>query len=155
MKQSGKPCSSPQGRTRSHSPLILLIPPLRERKEDIPLLIAHVIRNNPAFKEKRFNEDALSVLSDYSWPRNVRELQNVIYRTLLLSHREVIGSADLPMNMLADPRRASQRLADIERDHILGVLKEANGQKGKAAEILGIDPKTLYRKLLEYGVNRS
>ena len=137
------------------STLMLLIPPLRERREDIPLLIAHIIQGNPAFKDKRLSEDAVEALCEYSWPGNVRELQNVIYRTLLLSHKEVIGPSDLPMNMSADPRKAGQRLADIEREHILNVLREVNGQRGKAAEILGIDPKTLYRKLLEYGVKDS
>jgi DNA-binding NtrC family response regulator len=137
------------------SALSLSIPPLRERKEDIVLLIDHVIKNNPAFKGKSFSHGALNVFADYAWPGNVRELLNVVYRILLLSKNNVIGSDDLPNDLIANPKASGARLEDVEREHILKVLKEVGGQRGKAAEILGVDPKTLYRKLLSYGVNES
>ena len=135
------------------STLTLSIPPLRERREDIPLLVNHQIKKNPAFKHKRFSEGALKILSEYSWPGNVRELQNVVHRTLLLSRKDVIEPYDLPADLVTDLKGSGKRLEDVEKSHILKVLKEAGGQKGKAAEILGVDPKTLYRKLLSYGVS--
>jgi len=135
------------------SALTLSIPPLRERKEDIPLLIDYVIKSNPAFKGKSFRNEALKTLAEYTWPGNVRELLNVVYRILLLSKNDLIGPDDLPNDLIANPRVSGTRLEDVEREHILKVLKEVGGQRGKAAEILGVDPKTLYRKLVSYGVN--
>jgi DNA-binding NtrC family response regulator len=137
------------------SALTLHIPPLRERKEDIPLLVNHIIKNNPAFRGKSFSNEALNILADYTWPGNVRELLNVVHRTLLLSKNDLIGPDDLPIDLVANPKASGRRLEDVEREHILKVLKEVGGQRGKAAEILGVDPKTLYRKLLGYGVNES
>lgn len=134
------------------SALTLRIPPLRERKEDIPLLVEHTIKNNTAFKNKKLTKKAFSILSGYTWPGNVRELQNVIHRALLLSKNNVIGPEDLPADLIADHKIPTKRLEDIEREHILKVLREADGQKGKAAEILDVDPKTLYRKLSAYGI---
>ena len=118
----------------------------------IPLLIGHFIKNNPTFKNKKFSNEALNTLSEYSWPGNVRELQNVVHRILLLTRKDTIEQSDLPTDLLLGHKTSGNRLEDLEREHILKVLKEAGGQKGKAAEILGIDPKTLYRKLLSYGV---
>jgi len=134
------------------STLMVSVPPLRERREDIPPLIGHFISNNPAFKQKRFSEEAVKILSEYRWPGNVRELQNVVHRALLLSRDDLITDDELPSDLKAGRGTSGIRLEDIEKDHILKVLKEAGGQKGKAAEILGIDPKTLYRKLSSYGV---
>jgi DNA-binding NtrC family response regulator len=134
------------------SALTVSIPPLRERREDIPLLIEHFRKKNPAFRQKRFSKGALGALSRYSWPGNVRELQNMVHRILLLSKEDVIEERDLPPDLIEDHKDHSGRLADVEKDHILSVLKDAGGQRGKAAEALGIDPKTLYRKLMEYGV---
>ncbi|MBI5204365.1 MAG: sigma-54-dependent Fis family transcriptional regulator [Nitrospirae bacterium] len=134
------------------SALTIHIPPLRERKEDIPLLIAHFRENNPAFKHKKFSKDALDAISEYSWPGNVRELQNVLHRTLLLSKADTITREDLPADLKTGNKASGIRLEDIEKNHILKILREAGGQRGRAAEILGIDPKTLYRKLMGYGI---
>jgi DNA-binding NtrC family response regulator len=135
------------------STLTLSIPPLGERKEDIPLLVEHAIQTNPGFKNKSFSKEALEILLEYPWPGNVRELQNVVHRTLLLSKNDVIEPSDLPTDLITDDKVTGRRLEDVEREYILKVLKEVGGQKGKAAEILGVDPKTLYRKLLSYGVS--
>ena len=134
------------------STLTVHIPPLRARRGDIPLLIEHIIRSTPSFKNKRFTKEALRVLSGYAWPGNVRELQNIVQRTLLLSRKDTINPGDLPGDLVMERRTSVNRLEDAEREHILRVLKEAGGQRGKAAEILGVDPKTLYRKLVSYGV---
>jgi two-component system response regulator AtoC len=134
------------------SALTLHIPPLRERREDIPLLIEHFMKKNPAFKQKRFSEGALKILSHYAWPGNVRELQNVVHRTLLLTREDVIVECDLPSDLVSCRGESSKRLVEVEKEHILTVLRDVKGHRGKAAEILGIDPKTLYRKLSDYGV---
>jgi transcriptional regulator with PAS, ATPase and Fis domain len=134
------------------SALTFHIPPLRERREDIPLLVEHIISKNTDFKNKNLSKKAIKVLSEYEWPGNVRELQNVMYRALFLAKGEVIEPADLPFDMIPKYDTSSARLEDIERDHIIRVLKEAGGQRGRAAEILGVNPKTLYRKLAGYGI---
>ena len=137
------------------SGLRLEVPPLRERKEDIPLLVKHFIQSYPAFRKKEFSPEAMTLLSRYSWPGNVRELQNVVHRAALLSKEDRIGPEGLPDDLLVGeaPSCSGQKIEDIEREHILKVLKEVGGQRGKAAAILGVDPKTLYRKLQQYGMN--
>lgn len=132
--------------------LTVPIAPLRERREDIPVLIDHFMKSNAGFRQKRFSDDALHVLSTCPWPGNVRELQNVVHRALLLSSSDVIESSDLPLDLTMDQKTNWTRLEDVEREHILQVLKASGGQRGKAAEALGIDPKTLYRKLAGYGM---
>ncbi len=134
--------------------LTVHIPPLRKRREDIPLLVDHIISSKPGFKNRRLSKDAVHILSEYSWPGNVRELQNVLYRTLLLSNHDIITPADLPKDLIEKKkiRVAGKRLKDVEREHILTVLEEANGKRGQAAEMLGVDPKTLYRKLSRFGI---
>jgi DNA-binding NtrC family response regulator len=134
------------------STVVIQIPPLRERKEDIPLLLEYTLKRTPGFKSKKFTPEAVRVLSEYSWPGNVRELQNVIHRTLLLTKEDVVEPADLPGDLMGERKTHALRLEDVEKDHILEVLRKVGGQRRKAAEILDVDPKTLYRKLLEYGV---
>lgn len=137
------------------SALTIHIPPLRERREDIPLLVDYFLKNTPSFRNKTFSEEALGVLTEYSWPGNVRELQNIVHRALLLSLGDVIGPGDIPADLRKGGNGESygKRLEDVEREHILKVFNAVGRQKGKAADILGMDPKTLYRKLLSYGVN--
>ncbi len=130
------------------------IPPLRERKEDIPVFIEQVQARNQAFKHKRFSREALLILMKYPWPGNVRELQNVVQRVLLLSNGPELTPADLPSDLSGSERPTdSGRLSDLEREHILKTLTRTGRHLEKAAEILGIHPKTLRRKLAEYGVD--
>ncbi|HMK50375.1 MAG TPA: sigma-54 dependent transcriptional regulator [Thermodesulfovibrionales bacterium] len=133
--------------------LTLRIPPLRERREDIPLLVQHIIHIKPEFKHKKLSDKAMEILVNYAWPGNVRELQNVIYRALFLSSGSTIEPHDLSPDLTSGTTVSGRRLEDIEKDHILKVFREVNGQKRKAAEILGVDPKTLYRKLHRYGID--
>ncbi len=133
--------------------LTLRIPPLRERREDIPLLVDHIIQRKPEFKHKKLSSKAMEILTNYAWPGNVRELQNVIYRALFLSSGSTIEPHDLSPDLTSGLTVSGRRLEDIEKDHILKVFREVNGQKRKAAEILGVDPKTLYRKLHRYGID--
>ncbi len=133
------------------------IPPLRERREDIPLLVKHFTaisardQNSP---EKQLSIEALDALKQYSWPGNVRELEHVIERAMILSDEE-IGIDDLPPKVrptrgsIADGGEAAT-LEEVERKHILEVLKTSNGDKSATARTLGIDLSTLYRKLKRY-----
>jgi len=134
------------------SALTVHLPPLRERKEDIVPMIEHCRRGNPAFKQKRFSSDALKILSNHAWPGNVRELQNVVHHILLLSETDQVELVDLPCDLSGRPGSGSIRLDDLEREHILRVLREAGGDRSKAADALGIHPRTLMRKLSAFGV---
>jgi len=134
------------------SALTVHIPPLRERKDDIPLLVDHIIRNYAAFKGKKASKETLDILSEYSWPGNIRELQNVVHRALFLSDSNSIEPHDLTPDLSAGHTISGTRLEDVEKKYIMKVYREVNGHKKKAAEILGVDPKTLYRKLSKYGI---
>jgi DNA-binding NtrC family response regulator len=141
------------------SAVILHIPPLRERREAIPLLLKHFLMQAAAENSQPVPEvmpDALERLLRYSWPGNVRELQNAVQRALLLCRNHRICSADLPAKIsgveLADDttKQAFARqptLEQLERDYIHSVLSSVGGNRREAAGILGIDRKTLYRKL--------
>jgi len=137
------------------------LPPLRERREDIPLLVDHFINqfgNKPNRKISGVSEEALRILINYSWPGNVRELENIIQRAIALCRHEVILPEDLPSSMLREPDEESllekglhkkYTLDQLEKEYIKKVLIDAGGNKSKAAEILGLDRKTLYRKIEE------
>ena len=132
--------------------ITLTIPPLRDRKEDILLLIDHFKASNRAFIHKKFSDKALAVLSDYHWPGNVRELQNVVQKMLLFSGNDIIDCSEVPSEILSSCGTSSRKLDDIEKGHILRTLNEVGGHRGKAAEALGIDPKTLYRKMKAFSI---
>ncbi len=136
------------------------LPPLRKRKEDIPLLIQHFIAkfsDETKRKVSGVSEDALKLLANYSWPGNVRELENVVQRAITLAQHETIGPDDLPSSMLQEIResvldkgfREKYSIDHLEKEYIKRILIEVGGNKSKAAEILGLDRKTLYRKLEE------
>ena len=135
------------------------LPPLRERREDMPLLIQHFI-SRFGKEPKRISgvsEDALKILINYSWPGNVRELENVIQRAIVLSQHEMILPEDLPISMMKNgnenliEKGISQKytIDQLEKEYIRKVLIEVGGNKSRAAEVLGLDRKTLYRKLQE------
>jgi DNA-binding NtrC family response regulator len=136
------------------------LPPLRQRREDIPLLVQHFVNrfgNEPKKSILGVSEDCLKILMNYSWPGNVRELQNIIQRAIALCQHELILPEDLPLYMLqgADENLAEKGLREkytldqLEKEYVRKVLIEVGGNKSKAAEILGLDRKTLYRKLEE------
>jgi len=132
------------------SALNITVPPLRDRRADIVPLIKYYQNRDPVFKQKQFSNESLNILSTYEWPGNVRELQHVVHRVLLLSKSNVIEPPELPSDLILELGSSSDRLEDRERLHILTVLKKTGGDKSKAAEILGIHPKTLARKLSGY-----
>jgi len=135
------------------------IPPLRERRDDIPLLIRHFIEKFSSKTGKKISgisKEAEDMLVRYKWEGNVRELENVIERAITITDDEIIGTDDLPddvknkiqrIEQSASPYFAELTLFDVEKLHIENVLKAADGNKSKASRILGIDYSTLLRKL--------
>ncbi|MGB0909474.1 MAG: sigma-54-dependent transcriptional regulator [Nitrospirales bacterium] len=137
------------------------LPPLRERKEDIPLLVEGLLEKSLAAKQKNLHvivDAALARLLDYQWPGNVRELENVIERAATLCQGEKIILEDLP-SVIRDVRGEGQMVEDaverllpleeLEQKYIRRILEKMGGNKYQAAQVLGIDRKTLYRKLGE------
>ena len=141
--------------------LTIEIPPLRERGDDIPLLIQYFKKNfadelgKPAIG---FSENALEVLRNYHWPGNVRELENVIQRLVVMTDGNFIEVPDLPPLMRFSALRDTglhRTLAEVETQHIRNVLASVHGNKTQAAEILGIDRKTLREKLKSNETNET
>jgi len=138
------------------------VPPLRERKEDIPLLVDYFISkyseyNN--YKIKGITKEALDVLSAYSYPGNVRELENIIQRIMVMCSGEMIDAEDIPYEVQANiPQSAdkgtnlSSKVEVYEKDLILKALEETKGNKAKAAEVLKINRATLMAKIKKYGI---
>jgi DNA-binding NtrC family response regulator len=137
----------------------ILLPPLRERKEDVPLLVNHFLQKytqrlgKPSVKISR---EAMHVLVNYDWPGNVRELENMIERAVALCEEELIQPADLPEKLtqvkiaIRDLDEYEVTLDALEEQHIKKVLHNVAGDKVKASQILGINLSTLYRKLARY-----
>jgi len=136
------------------------LPPLRERREDIPLLVEHFVERfgqEPKKRVSSVSEEALKALINYTWPGNVRELENVIQRAIALCQHDVILPEDLPASILQEPKenllekgvRENYTMDQLEKEYVRRVLIEVGGNKSKAAQILGFDRKTLYRKLEE------
>lgn len=144
------------------SGFIIPIPPLRERKSDIPLLVEHFLRSAQtvasAAGKVTITPKALDKLSSYSWPGNVRELRSCVERALALSLSDTIDQDDimLPTDGKRDPNSSSSHLltlADAERHHIQRILKRHNGNIRSAAQALKISRVTLYKKINDYGIN--
>ena len=143
--------------------IALHLPPLRERADDIPLLAEHFLQRLAARgdgRELSVADDAIEALARYDWPGNVRELENALERAAVLSKDDVIGLDDLPeritepppMRLVTETPHANPTLEIVERAYILYVLQAEGGNKARTAEVLGIDPSTLYRKLNRYGL---
>ncbi len=138
------------------------MPPLRARRGDIPLLAMHFLRKYAGENDKAiagFTDDALAGLVRYSWPGNVRELENAVERAVVICRRDQIRTEDLiPTITSADPERAGDlfptvpgaSMADLERYAILKTLEHVGGSTSRAAELLGISPRTIQYRLREY-----
>ena len=138
----------------------LRLPPLRERPDDIPVLVEHFLqrlagqRDQPA---RRLEAAVMEAIQAYDWPGNVRELENALEHAVTLSRSETIDVSALPERVTSPNRPLVQErtwgnptLDTIERAYILWILQTEGGNKTRAAEVLGIDPSTLYRKLGRY-----
>jgi len=132
------------------------IPPLRERKEDIPLLANHFLSKFAQENQKDiadFSPEATELLMNYEWPGNVRELENAIERAVILARDNSIAAAELAPEGLAHLSALSKDLREVERDHILNVLAQTGGNYSQASSILGITRMTLYNKAKAYGID--
>jgi DNA-binding NtrC family response regulator len=140
----------------------ITLPPLRERKEDIPLLANHFLQKFSEENHKNISHispEALEIITQYSWPGNVRELEHTIERAVIFSIHPIILPEDLPTKMFEEIKgpeilipEKQLSLKELEKRYILKVLQETGGNKKKASEILGIDRATLYRILEKEGV---
>ncbi len=145
------------------------IPPLRERKDDIPLLVEYFVKKAQAKEAIDVGEDAMELLCGYDWPGNVRELKNVVERALVLTVSGMITADCLPLEIYNKKKvnlpvtvavskqektgeNGTVSLAELEKGQILATLDKVNWHRGKAAGMLGITPKTLYRKLRSYNL---
>ena len=141
------------------------IPPLRERVDDIPLLVQYFARKTGQ-ERIPVSAEAMELLRQYSWPGNVRELKNVVERAMVLASKEGITAECLPPEVsnkvtnarivvAKPPVQGTASLADLEKEQILATLDKVNWHRGKAASLLGITPKTLYRKLRSYNIGKN
>jgi DNA-binding NtrC family response regulator len=151
----------------------IALPALRERSTDIPLLASHFLKTFNATQKKsvRLSTEALESMKRYSWPGNIRELKNVLERAVTFNDTGIIQPSELEFGEVlvrpADPSKPAAPVAaaaaspgggsleDMEREHIIRVLKQTRGNKKKAAEILGIERRTLYNKAKRLGIDLS
>src|SRR3990170_3329230 len=134
------------------------LPPLHERVADIPLLVEQFLTAER--ERKNIDGEVMKRLMVYSWPGNIRELRNVIQRASILCKGSVIMVKDLPLELQNAPmtpdldvsKPSLATIEDMEKEHIKIVMRQVDCHKGKASQILGIDPKTLYRKIKQYGL---
>ncbi|RPJ62798.1 MAG: sigma-54-dependent Fis family transcriptional regulator, partial [Acidobacteria bacterium] len=137
------------------------LPPLRERLEDLPLLVEHFLEQLGAEMNRRVDEvstEAMALLMSHTWPGNVRELRNVLERAVVVASGQVIEAADLGLRRSAgdalDPG-ATASLDDVEKHHIARVLQDSGGNISLAARTLGIDRATLYNKMRKYQLRKD
>ncbi len=135
----------------------IFLPPLRERREDIPELVEHFLTTRQIGPlRSRVDAEALKALMAYSWPGNVRELANVLERAQILAENQVITVEDLPENVMLAAAGSSEaagdprHLREVERRHVQAVLHEEKGNKVHAARVLGISRRSLYRLIEKY-----
>ncbi|MEW6585325.1 MAG: sigma 54-interacting transcriptional regulator [Nitrospirota bacterium] len=142
----------------------IFMPSLRERKEDIPLLVEFFLRrfNSENNKDVSISPEALRVLVDYAWPGNVRELENTIERIVVMSGKSIIRAPDLPVNLkLPSPEEVMRReslkagLEDIEKSSILEALERTGWVQAKAARLVGLTPRQIGYKIRKYGLSGS
>ena len=134
------------------------LPPLRERREDIPLLVDHFVRKFSLAMNKRITRvsvAAMNRLQQQPWAGNVRELENAVERAMVVGREPGLEEHDFILKSEAAANGSSRTLEDIERAHILRVLEECGGNQSRAAEALDIDRVTLYHKLKKYGWSRN
>ena len=134
------------------------LPPLRERREDIPLLVDHFVRKFALAMNRRITSvsaDAMNLLRAQPWPGNVRELENAVERAMVVAQEPELRESDFILKPQPIAESSDKSLQEIERTHILRVLDECGGNQSRAAEVLDIDRVTLHHKLKKYGWTRT
>jgi two-component system NtrC family response regulator len=144
---------------RRVSAVRITLPPLRERRVDVRLLAEHFLRMPAGRRSLVLSDDAVEALENYRWPGNVRELRSVVQRAALLASDGIVRAAHLRLEQVGGlaawaPGDGLISLDEMERRHIQLVLEHVAWHQGRAAGILGISPKTLYRKMRGYGLRR-
>jgi two-component system NtrC family response regulator len=144
------------------SVITLRMPPLRERRDDVPLLVNHFLKKFNKGPEARVDAEALSSLTSYGWPGNVRELENVIERASVLKRGDVITRVELPEKLIKEKRGVEDiifnlpeegiSLEDLEKSLIIKALEQHKGNQTRAAEYLGITRPTLIYRMEKYGL---
>jgi DNA-binding NtrC family response regulator len=141
--------------------IALHLPPLRERRDDIEVFVSSFlerIAKEQGSPPKRLAPEAMDAVKVYEWPGNVRELENALERAVILTKADLIPLSAMPTKLterraeplVAEHSHPNPTLETIERAYITWVLQSEGGNKSRAAEVLGIDPSTLYRKLSRY-----
>jgi two-component system NtrC family response regulator len=132
------------------------IPSLKQRKEDLPLLVDYFLTAlSPDNTSYRIVERAMACILNYNWPGNIRELRNVIERSIILAENGIITERCLPRELVesSESGGVALTLESMEKQHILKMLDFNGGNRQKTADILGISRKTLYRKLTQYAID--
>jgi DNA-binding NtrC family response regulator len=133
------------------------VPPLRDRREDIPPLVTHFIQRFSESMNKRITKlsgGAMRMLQEYHWPGNVRELENAVERAMVVGSEPELREDDFTLSLRQAPG-PTRRLEEIEKEYILRIMEEVGGNKTRAAAILGIDRVTLHNRLKKYGWTRA
>ncbi len=143
----------------------LLIPPLRERKDDIPLLVEHFLNKYSSDRAKQFSGSAMSVLMGCAWKGNVRELENMVERIMLLTDKDIVTAAELPEELVPSDDKASalpsvqadgvdleKVMTDIEKNYLMEALTLTGGKKTEAAKLLNLSFRSFRHKLSKYGI---
>jgi DNA-binding NtrC family response regulator len=137
---------------------LIEVPPLRERREDIPLLANHFLARFAASMNRKglcFAPETLAAIEGYAWPGNVRELQNAVERAVVVAEGSLVETRHLPLRVTdAQPGPAAGSLADMEKAHIRAVLANTDWNISQAAHVLDVDRTTLYNKIRRYGLER-
>ena len=143
----------------------IYVPPLRERIEDIPLLVTYFLSKlsvENGVREKRMSQSAMKLLQSYKWPGNVRELKNLIERLVIMVPSDTIEASDLPSSFLEhsrsmqlSPMELKKARNDFERDFIIQMLEASNWNITETAQKLGIERTNLHRKMKQYNINRK
>jgi two-component system, NtrC family, response regulator HydG len=141
------------------------LPDLKDRREDISLLVSHFLQKfaqQHGEPVRRFSSEAMRMLMTHLWPGNVRELENAIEHALTMGSDEILGAQDLPASITSPERDIVEeavidnvQLSEVERRYILRILEKMGGHQIKTAQALGIDRRTLYRRLRQYGYGGS
>ena len=138
------------------------VPPLRDRKEDIPLLVEHILARcavETGKKTDHLSEEVMSILLDHDWPGNIRQLENIIEHAVVVSKKNIIAVEDLPADFISAVRTESGSITNrsmdsVEKAHIAEILKDCKWNIQKASRILGINRVTLYNKIKKYDLKK-